>query len=483
MNTHEPLSGVDAAWLRMDDPTNLMTITAVLVLEDPMDVETLTELLEERFLGFMRFRQRVRDPEGSPYWELDPHFSLDQHVRRSALPGDAGRAELKERVSDLMSDPLDREKPLWQMQLIEEYRGGSAIIARLHHCIGDGMALLQVLLSLADEYFDPTRFPSTDDRPGLLPGAVRGAIKTLQGTVATGRRLLTESAKSLVSPSRALRRAKQGLSVGAALSKFLSLPPDSETPLKGELGVAQRATWSEPIDLASVKRIGNVVDAKVNDVLLGAVTGALRYYLASRDESTDAEITRALIPVNLRPLEQAFELGNRFGLVFLDLPVGLDDRLKRVLTVKQQMDEIKGSAEAVAAFGVLEGLGYVPLSVEDQAVRHFSNKASAVMTNVPGPQEPLHMKGRRVQHIMPWVPRAGHVGLGVSIFSYDGAVRLGIACDAGLIPDPDTIIDGFQHEFDQLADGLLSASERADSAVPASQPEVPDEDETSSPSD
>jgi WS/DGAT/MGAT family acyltransferase len=327
------------------------------------------------------------------------------------------------------------------------------------------MALLQVLLSLTDEYFDPGRFPTTEER-GLLPGVMRGAINTVRGTVGAGRRLLSESAKSLVNPSHALRRVKQGLSFGAALSKFLSLSHDADTPLKGELGVAQRATWSRPLDLARIKRIGHVVDAKVNDVLGGAVAGALRYYLETREESIDAETVRALIPVNLRPPEQAFELGNRFGLVFLDLPVGLDNRLERVLAVKQMMDEIKGSAEAVAALTILEGLGYLPLSVEDRAVRHFSNRASAVMTNVPGPQEPLHMKGRHVQHVMPWVPRAGHVGLGVSIFSYDGTVRLGIACDAGLIPDPDTIIEGFQHEFDRLADDLLPATD--DVSTPSS---------------
>ena len=465
MGTQEPLSGVDAAWLRMDEPTNLMTITAVLVLEDPMDVATLKELLRERFLGFTRFRQRVRDPDGSPYWELDPHFDLDRHVHRSALPGEAGRTELKARVSELMSDPLDREKPLWEMQLIEDYRRGSVVIARLHHCIADGMALLQVLLSLTDEYFDPSRFPDTDKQPHLLPGAVRGAIKTVQGTVATGRRLLTESARSLINPSHALRRVKQGLSFGAALSKFLSLSDDPNTLLKGELGVAQRATWSEPLDLVRIKRIGHVVDAKVNDVLLGAVAGALRSYFETRDELGDTETVRALIPVNLRPPEQAFQLGNRFGLVFLDLPVGLDNRLERVLTVKQQMDEIKASAEAVAALSVLEGLGYVPLSVEERAVRHFSNKASAVMTNVPGPQEPLHLEGRRIQHIMPWVPRAGHVGLGVSIFSYDGEVRLGIACDAGLIPDPEPIVEGFMQEFDRLADDLLPSVDESSSST------------------
>jgi WS/DGAT/MGAT family acyltransferase len=462
MKTHEPLSGVDAAWLRMDDPTNLMTITAVLVLEDPISVETFEALLEERLLGFTRFRQRVRDPEGSPYWELDPHFDLDQHVHRAALPGDAAQAELKDRVSELMSEPLDRTKPLWHMELIEDYLGGSAIIARLHHCIGDGMALVQVLLSLTDEYFDPARFPSTEERDSLLPSVVRGTIKAAQGTVAAGRRLLTEGARSLITPSHALRRAKQSLSVGAALSKFLGLGADTDTSLKGDLGVAQRATWSGPLALAQVKRIGNVIDAKVNDVLIGAVAGALRYYFESRNEPTDGVVVRSLIPVNLRPPEQAFELGNRFGLVYLDLPVSLDDRLKRVLSVKRKMDEIKGSSEAIAALGVIEGLGYVPLGLEEWAVRRFSRKASAVMTNVPGPQEPLHLKERRVQHVMPWVPRAGHVGLGVSIFSYDGTVRLGIACDAGLVPDPDVIVDGFMHEFDRLAATLLSGAGAVD---------------------
>jgi WS/DGAT/MGAT family acyltransferase len=181
MKPHEPLSGVDAAWLRMDDPTNLMTITSVLVLEDRMDLATLKELIEERLLGFLRFRQRVRETNGTPRWELDPNFDLDQHVRRSALPGEAGEAELKERVSALMSQPLDRAKPLWDMELIEDYQGGSAIIARIHHCIGDGIALVQVLLSLTDEHFDPSRIPSDGpDTDSFLPGALRGAWKTLR---------------------------------------------------------------------------------------------------------------------------------------------------------------------------------------------------------------------------------------------------------------------------------------------------------------
>jgi WS/DGAT/MGAT family acyltransferase len=457
MKTHEPLSGVDAAWLRMDDPTNLMTITAVLVLEDPMDVGTFKALLEERLLGFTRFRQRVVDDVDDPKWVLDPNFDLDQHVRRSALPGEAGRSELKERVSELMSQPLDRSKPLWHMELIEDYQGGSALIARLHHCIGDGIALVQVLLSLTDEHFDPSRFPKTEESRSFLPGVVRGALKTVQGAVSAGGRLLAEGTESILNPSHAFLRAKQGMSLGAALSKFALLGRDSDTPFKGDLKVAQKATWSGPLDLTTVKRIAHTIDAKVNDVLLGAVAGALRHYLAEHDEPTDGVMVRSLIPVNLRPLEKAFELGNRFGLVYLDLPVGLDDRLKRVLAVKAQMDEMKGSSEAVAAFGVLEALGHFPAEVEEQAVRFFGSKASAVMTNVPGPQEQLHLKDRRIQNVMPWVPRAGRIGMGVSVFSYNGEVRLGVACDANLVPDPDTIIAGFEAEFDRLADDLLPA--------------------------
>jgi WS/DGAT/MGAT family acyltransferase len=396
----------------------------------------------------------VRDADDDPQWELDPNFDLDQHVRRSALPGEGGRAELKQRVSELMSDPLPRTKPLWHMELIEDYRGGSAVIVRLHHCIGDGIALVQVLLSLTDEHFDPSRFPTTTDTQSRLPGALRSALGAVKGAASVGQRLVAEGTETILNPSHGFLRAKQGMSLGAALSKFALLGPDSDTAFKGDLKVAQKATWSGPLELTTIKRIAHTIDAKVNDVLLGAVAGALRHYLAEHDEPTEGVMVRSLIPVNLRPLEEAFKLGNRFGLVYLDLPVGLDDRLERVLTVKEQMDEMKGSSEAVAAFGVLETLGHFPAELEEQAVRFFGSKASAVMTNVPGPQEQLHIKGHRVRNVMPWVPRAGRIGLGVSIFSYNGEVRLGIACDAHLVPDPDTIIAGFEAEFEQLARDL-----------------------------
>ena len=463
MKDYEPLSGVDAAWLRMDEPTNLMTITTVLVLEDSIDVATLRALVEERMVPLTRFRQRVRSSNGSVQWELDPHFDVKQHVRRSALPGDGGKKELQERVSDLMSTPLDASKPLWHLELIENYAGGSAIIARIHHCIADGIALVQVLLSLTDEYFDPSRLPKSKSA-SRLPGLVRAPLNALRGAANAAGQLASESVQSILDPGHATNRAKQGLSLGAALSKLALIGTDSDTVLKGELGVEQMAAWSGPIDLDLVKQAGRAVNAKVNDVLLGAVAGALRHYLEERGEPTDGVLVRALIPVNLRPVEKAFELGNRFGLVYCDLPVGIDDPTERVLNVKAQMDEIKASSEAVAALGILEVLGYFPAELEDQAVRLFSSKASAVMTNVPGPRKKLHVKGRRLQHIMPWVPRAGNIGLGVSIFSYAGEVRIGVACDAGLIPDPETILNGFEDEFDQIVNTLAAQPPSCDTA-------------------
>lgn len=459
MSSREPLSGVDAAWLHMDAPLNRMVITSVFVFEAPLDLETFKALLAERLLGFPRFRQRVYDP-GSPrrpYWGPDPNFDLDRHVHRGTLPEETPSA-LRARVGDWMSEPLDRAHPLWHMELIEDYRGGSAVIVRLHHCIGDGMALVQVLLSLTDEHFDPARFPHAEDEEPPS-GVLQRTGQALRWTASAGRHLLTEGGRTLLDPSLALRRARQGWDLSAALARYVTLGADSDTALRGDLEETQRATWSSPIELARVKRVGRALDATVNDVLLGVVAGSLRGYLCGRDDAVVEKIVRALVPVNLRPIEEAFELGNQFGLVYLDLPIGEENRSERVRTVKQQMDRIKESAEAVATFGVLEGLGYVPVRLEAWAVRFFSNKASAVITNVPGPQEPLHMKGRRLKYILPWVPRAGRLGLGLSLFSYEGGVRLGVACDAGLVPDPTPIAEGFVREFDRFATDLLCSAD------------------------
>jgi WS/DGAT/MGAT family acyltransferase len=190
----------------------------------------------------------------------------------------------------------------------------------------------------------------------------------------------------------------------------------------------------------------------VNDVLVTAVAGALRRYLHSRDQLTEGITIRALVPVNLRALGAPLKLGNRFGLVFVDLPIGIADPFERLMAFKQQMAAIKDSPEAVVAFGILTTIGMIPAGVEHRVVELFGNKATAVMTNVPGPREPLYLAGKRLRRIMCWVPQSGRLGLGVSILSYAGEVCLGVATDAGLVPDPEKIVGGFQAEFDELMD-------------------------------
>jgi diacylglycerol O-acyltransferase / wax synthase len=286
--------------------------------------------------------------------------------------------------------------------------------------------------------------------PNLFRPVIKSITSTARAVVDGSEALLREGLTMALRPRHLLKRAKQGMSVGAALTKLALLSTDSDTSLNGELTVAQRAAWSQSISLSAVKRIGQALDAKVNDVLLGAVAGALRHYLQRRGEPVDGITIRALIPVNLRSLEDSFRLGNRFGLVFLRLPVGLEGPEARVLEVKRQMDEIKGSSEAVVALGILQVVGSLPLEVENEVVKLLSSKASAVMTNVPGPRAKLHMKGRRLQYVMPWVPRAGKIGLGVSVFSYADEVLMGVACDAGLVPNPDAILNGFTDEFEAL---------------------------------
>jgi diacylglycerol O-acyltransferase len=234
--------------------------------------------------------------------------------------------------------------------------------------------------------------------------------------------------------------------------KLIVKPADSATLFKGRLGVAKRAAWSRPIPLDEVKAVGKAAGGTVNDVLLTAVSGALRRYLLRRGDRADGVEINAMVPVNLRPLSEADQLGNRFGLIYLALPVGTEDRAERLRLVKARMDEIKSSPQPFVTFQILNALGLAPVEVAGLAVNMFGTKATAVMTNVIGPKQPLYFAGERIRTWLGWVPQSGHMGLGVSIFSFDGQVVVGVASDKGLVPDPESIAADFEVEFDALAE-------------------------------
>ncbi len=451
----EDMSNVDTAWLRMEQPNNLMMITGVFVFDQPLDFERFSATLEQRFLCFDRFRQRVVETRRGYRWEADPHFDIANHLHHIALPAPGDQAALQNLVSDLMSMPLDFSKPLWQFHLVEGYQGGTAWICRLHHCIGDGIGLMRVLLAMADQSPDaawqPPEEPEEAQRSRspwrIITGpatAAIGATRRMTGAVVSGGIDLVSN------PSQAMDYARFGTETTMALGRLLLLPPDPKTIYKGPLEVPKRAVWSQPISLPKVKAIGRATGSTVNDVLLSAVAGALRRYAETHGQEVEGLNVRGVIPVNLRQESARIELGNRFGLFFLSLPLGIDDPLDRLFEVKRRMDDLKGSQEAVVVFGILNAIGMAPSEIENLVITIFGAKATAVMTNVPGPRQPIYFAGAAVREMMFWVPQSGHLGLGVSIFSYNDQVWLGVATDQSLTPDPETIVSYYGQEIDHL---------------------------------
>ncbi len=463
MSNIEPLSNVDLAWLRMEHPTNLMMVTGILTFEERVEEGRLRAVLEERMLAFDRFSMRVIDPRlplVPAYWEDDPTFDINSHIHLVALPEPAGHDELQTMASDLMSTPLDYSKPLWNVHLVENYQGGSAVIVRLHHCIADGMALVYVLLSMTDFAPDgapkaresgaePAK-PKPERNGGLVTAVFKRGAKIMKGSSTVTRRIVAETREIAVNPAHAVEVALYGGDNVAAAARLLLRTPDPETLFKGQLGVAKRAAWSRPLPLKDVKAIKNVTGATVNDVLVSALTGGVRRYMLARGESVEGVDFRAGVPINMRTPEEMGTLGNRFGLLFLGLPVGIADPLERLAVVHERMEELKNSEEGAVGLMILSALGLVPPAAQGEVVEMFAAKLTAVLTNVPGPPMPLYMAGSKISELMFWVPQSGRVALGLSILTYANQVFIGIATDAGLVPDPDQIIEGFYTDFNEL---------------------------------
>ena len=448
----EPMSRVDTAWLRMERSTNLMMITSVMMFETPLSLERLKRAVKERFLAYPRFRQKVVESAMGPHWENDPDFDIDWHVRLSALPGRAGKRELERFVSQTASSSLDQSKPLWQFHLVERFGGGSALVSRIHHCYADGIALVQVLLSMTDVEAHPTKAEPLTRRwlKKEEHAKVAKRVGAIGRYVEMGGKMFERGMDFARDPSLAGVLANEGIELARELAHALSLTDDPHTVLKAPLGVSKRCAWAEPLALADVKAVGRAFRCTVNDVLLAAVAGALRSYLVERGELIDGINIRVTVPVNLRPLEHAKQLGNHFGLVFLELPVGEDNPVTRLRQVAANMRKLRKSRQAIMAYGLLAALGMAPMPLQRVALELFSRKATAVATNVPGPESPLYLAGAKIKDMMFWVPQTGGIGIGVSILSYNGRVHFGLIADAKLMPDPDSVIRRFEPEFEKL---------------------------------
>ncbi len=458
--TSERMSRVDTAWLRMDNDANLMMIVGVWLVEPELRLDEVRQRVEERLLKYDRFRQKVVEDAMGAHWVEDGTFDIADHVVPETLvvaKGQSPLQALKARVGHLAATSLNPDRPRWEIRLVEQLEPGrSAIIMRIHHCIGDGIALTSVMLSITDGGKPPPerkhREPEGehDWLADLIKPVTDLTIKAI-GLTGEGMAKSVEMMANPVQPlAGGMEVARVGYQVVSDAAALALMPDDSPTRLKGKATPGKVVAWGEPLPLDEVKAVGQAFGASINDILLTCVAGAIGAYLRSHGDDPTGKEIRAMVPVNLRPLDQAWKLGNRFGLVPLVLPVGIANPVERLGVVRARMNELKGGYQPVMAFALLALAGLLIKPMQDALLNLFAKKATAVMTNVPGPREALKFCGRTLKQVMFWVPQSGDIGMGVSILSYAGGVQFGLVTDDLLCPDPDDIIARFRTEFDQL---------------------------------
>lgn len=492
MPEREPFTGADNAWRRMGETNNLMTITGILFFEERITYEELRDRLESRLLRFDRFKQKVGGRKRRfrrPYWEMVEDFDIDNHIFEVELPEPKDEETFEDFIGTLMSRPLDERRPLWEIYLMQDAGppDGNAMAIRINHSLGDGFALLYVLLGLVDNPMDiefPVGGVSAPPVPEEELAAAAASEADATETAATEADAAEANGGTAPQIESAERTGSAGTETGSGATSAESNQPDPretaggasaletlgmaangvktaydlftmrdepKTSLLGELGPTKRAGWTRPIDLDRVKKIGRVHDATVNDVLLAATAGAVRRVLEGRGEDTDGMELRFTIPVNLKPMEDRTEsLGNYFGLIWAPVPVGTRDLNERIEIIRKRMDARKAGMEAFLMYQLLNIGGAVPETLQNVVMDLFKDSATGIVTNVPGPMDTVKLAGKEVSDLIFWVPQGNDQGLGVSIISYDGSVRIGVAGDANMIPEPAELTDAFEAEIDDL---------------------------------
>ena len=479
MTTH-PMSPVDAAWYHMDGPANLAMVTGILLTKERLEFKKVRSVYKRRLVRFDRFRQRVVErgfPISTPQWEDMPNFDIDQHIHQVALPAPHDEAALTALINDIASSPLDHEQPLWQVHVVDDVEGGSALIMRYHHCIGDGTAMMAVIQRLYDTTPDAWSRTMPAGAANIKRRRVDRVLAPSLDTIERAARKALATARSAVDvvahPQQVLDKAAFIIQGAGMLVAELLKSSDPQSPLKGEFGMRKHVAWSKAVALKDIRAIGAPAGAKVNDVLVAGMTGALRAYLKGRGVDVDHTTVRAMVPVDLRPPERAGELGNEFGLVVLDLAVASRDSMARLAATKARMDALKRSPEPLAMLVLFNLFGRGPKPLGDLANDIFTSKASVVMTNVVGPTKTLYLAGVPIDRMMFWVPHPGkQLGMGISILSYKGMASLAIIADAHLVPDPEAITARFNREFAQMLRRVKEDAVRARSGKSAARKSI-----------
>jgi diacylglycerol O-acyltransferase / wax synthase len=464
----QTMSPLDASFLHVEDAVTHMHIGSVGLFEGPAPAgDEVREAVAMRLPLVPRYRQKVRFVPlalGRPTWVDDPHFNLDYHVRRTALPAPGGDQELRNLVGRVMSQQLDRDKPLWEMWVVEGLDGGRwALISKTHHCLVDGVSatdLLSIILTKEREP-DPVEAEPWIATPEPSDAALIAHSLTLR---AASPYELTRTALSAVRGPRRVARKALDTTRGAINLRSL-LTPNPASSLNGPIGPHRRWDWSRA-RLSEIKQIRAAhPGTTINDVVLAAITHGFRELLLSRGESVDHKKIRTLVPVSVRTEDERGIPNNKVSAMFAELPIGLEDPVERLESLHEQMQDLKHSGQAVAAERLTALSGFAPallLALSGRVgTRLPQNSVNTVTTNVPGPQQPLYLAGRRMLEAFPFVPLGGHVRVGVAIFSYDGGINFGVTGDFDTAPDIDVLCAGIERGIAELVSLTPPASAAA----------------------
>lgn len=462
-----PIAPLDAIWLAMDRPHNLMVVVSVMFLRHVPDWDEVTRILQERIVDrYQVFRQRVEPAGylgGRPHWVDDEDFDIRRHLHRATLPAPGDDAALQRFMEGHMSTPLDRAHPLWEMHFVDGHGAGAAVIVRTHHSLADGLALGRVLLDMTDDE-DAARLaekgPAPEARsPGRTEGrpdqrgAAYAGLDFVRG--AAGQALRLGTLDGLRDATRLAMRTTQVVS-------DLVVGHNPDNPLSGEPAPAKRIAWTGPLPLEGPKAIGRLAGATINDVLLSAMAAALRTYQEDADVAPVDLIT--MVPVNLRDLDAPLpkDLGNDFTLVYFRFPSATHAPLARLAETKRRMDWLKHSPEIALTHLLMDVIGRAGLG--RPVIDFFANKAIGVTTNVIGPRRPRLLAGVPLDGVLGWVPGSGSHTVGVCIFTYAGTVRVGVVTDAAQVPEPERLVAAFEEELELLVSLTASPKRRKRSA-------------------
>jgi len=452
------LTGLDASFLHLEDASSHMHVAGVMIFEgSPPPYEQLLAAIERRLGLVPRYRQRlafVPFGQGRPRWVDDPHLNLRYHVRSTALPAPGSEQQLRELAGRVFSQQLDRDKPLWEIWLVDGLDGDRfAMLSKTHHALVDGISGVDIISVLFDTSPEPAAPPDTGDRwlprPLPSPAQLLGEALVERATVPTE---IVRSIRAVLRGPRLVAESLRDAAVGVGAMAWAGLNPAPPTPYNKPIGPHRRFTWVR-VNLADIKAIKNELGGTVNDVVLATIAGALGKHLRRRGQSTDGVELKAMVPVSVRADVERGALGNRVAAMMAAMPVWCHDPVARLDIVREELKGLKSGGQAVGAQVLTQLSGFAPATVMDQASRVMARQRffNLVVTNVPGPQIPLYLAGKRMIDTFPMVPLAKNQALGVALLSYAGRISFGLVGDYDLMWDLDDFTEDVRESLAELA--------------------------------